>query len=549
MDLDAIEWVGLLSADRGPSRESVVGVTRFRKTVRVPKEAWRRHFADVGGLGLVAGDEIELTPAIDGGPRLALPDWAVAQLGVGSGDVLCITERDGRYYLKALELAERQTEIPGCTVVDVFGDMTVRRTYANRPDIDAIQPEDLRSILSEMGSLRHDPFAPLIDVEGYVGLLARREFRGGWDADDLEMAETLMEEVVAEQTENGSWGNDVLETADRVIRLLELGVTATHPAIESAVEWLLALPEPVGLPGMYLVSEKLAKRFNQWKTKPGAKGRPHRRESKGELTRFWERVAYVHNYAHDACELRLTWTSALVLEALLRCGLHEEPRVRRALNTLVALSGHGGWCGCGYLDAKVDVPASGQPIDLNQFDVPLENSAHHTDWFPGERDILAIVCGGGRSGYDGTYWAMEAGGRQALLVKSWHSTGLCSMVMHRALSYHPDYAGSRLELLGALRLAYVQSAAGTWGETVYLSSMLGFLSRSTHPLAAFLVLRSIPLLIRTQRPDGMWAESPLRQEREALPVPSAEESSLLILRALGRFGYLEALWPKGRAMG
>jgi hypothetical protein len=78
---------------------------------------------------------------------------------------------------------------------------------------------------------------------------------------------------------------------------------------------------------------------------------------------------------------------------------------------------------------------------------------------------------------------------------------------------------------------------------VNLSSMLGFLARFTHPLAAFLVLRSVPLLIRTQRPDGLWHEARLAYLDESTPPPSPAESTFLILSALKQFGFLDVLVP------
>jgi hypothetical protein len=95
--------------------------------------------------------------------------------------------------------------------------------------------------------------------------------------------------------------------------------------------------------------------------------------------------------------------------------------------------------------------------------------------------------------------------------------------------------------MGTLHMAYLQSAYGTWGDMVYPSSMLGFLARSTHPLAAFLALRMVPFLIRTQGADGAWHEDPIRYRDKAFPSPTAAESTYLILTALKRFGYLDAL--------
>lgn len=118
------------------------------------------------------------------------------------------------------------------------------------------------------------------------------------------------------------------------------------------------------------------------------------------------------------------------------------------------------------------------------------------------------------------------------------------MVMYRELSHHPTFAGSALETYGTLRVGYCQNPYGTWGTMVYTSSMLSFLGCLTHPLAAFLALRSAPLLIRTQNDDGMWQESPLSYEGKKLPAPSWTESSFMIMRALKALGLLEALLPE-----
>jgi hypothetical protein len=516
----------------------VVYTAPYRKTLRIRKEAWRQCFDAFEGVTLRPGDEIVLAPAEEGGSRIPLPAWAIEQLDLGSGDNVCITQRDGRFALKKLALVQEATPVPGCTVIDTFADRLVTRSYGHHPDLDDIQLSTLQGWLSGMGRLRYDPLPPFEEMAGHLGLLARKGFLGGWTAADREAARALSAQIAAAQDPEGSWEGDVLLTAANLIRLRQLELSPDAPASAEAAEWLLARPEPAGLPGLYLVSDELTERFNAWKCRPGAKGRPHRRESKGEFARFVDGVGYPINYAMDACELRLTWTTALVLEALLRCGLHQAPRVVRALNTLFALSGDGGggWCGCGYLDAQVDVPVSAAPVDLNRFTVPSSNVPHAIDWFLEPNDIL-------RPTYDGGHRWLQVDERRALRVKSWHNTGLCTMVMNRALSHHPGYAGSTLEEIGTLRLAYCQSAYGTWGETVYLSSMLGFLARSTHLLAAFLVLRSVPRLIRAQRPDGLWHEAPLAHSDKAFPPLTAEGSTFMILSALQRFGFLELLLP------
>ena len=77
------------------------------------------------------------------------------------------------------------------------------------------------------------------------------------------------------------------------------------------------------------------------------------------------------------------------------------------------------------------------------------------------------------------------------------------------------------------------------GGGKYLSSMFGMLDRLAHPLSAFLVLRSVPLLIREQRSDGFWHEN----LKGNCPPPKPEESTFIILSTLKRFNYLDALLP------
>jgi hypothetical protein len=468
---------------------------------------------------------------------LVLPDWAVKYLGLESGDTVCITKDENAFKLKKLILTQWETDIPGFIVMDKFSNLEVERTYASNPVVDEIKTADIKMWLKMMGQFRHDPLAPFMEMEGPVGLLGRKTLLNESRPGDEALTARYRTEIVEEQEDNGSWDDDVMKTAAMIIRLLEFDMEADDPTIKHASAWLLALPEPVGLPGLFMYSRKLVDRFNAWKSKPNAKGRPHRRESKGELQAFLENVDFTINYANDACELRLTWTTALVMEALLRAGLHDHPRVRTALNTLFMLSGYGGWCGCGYLDAGWRVEKSDAPVDFNVFTLQQENIPHHTDWFPTAGDIEKLTCGDG-------YYPLDMGNRRALMVKAWHNTGLCSMVMYRALSHHPAFSGSRLEAYGALRIGFCQNPYGTRGHMVYLSSMLSFLGRLSHPLAVYLALRSVPLLIRTQDVDGMWQEQPLHYEGKAFPVPSREESSFMILRALKSLGLLEGLMPK-----
>ena len=241
-------------------------------------------------------------------------------------------------------------------------------------------------------------------------------------------------------------------------------------------------------------------------------------------------------------EVWITQRGAVVLEALLRCGMAGEERVVRAINTLTALGrGKGGWCGCGYLDASVDVPVNDGPVDLNgPYPIPQGNIKHNIDWFITPADVERLTCGGeGHPNY--LYRPVGIGENRSLIVKHYMTTGECSMVVFRALSHHPDFPGSNLEAHAALACAWRQGWDGTWG-CAYPSSMLGYLERIGHPLSAFLVARSIPRLIRDQRGDGLWEDREISsRESHGNAPPTREEGSLMIVMALKRFGFLGSL--------
>jgi hypothetical protein len=245
------------------------------------------------------------------------------------------------------------------------------------------------------------------------------------------------------------------------------------------------------------------------------------------------------------CELALTSSSAVVLQALIRLGFWDHVRVRTAVNTLMSLW-HGRWCGCAYLGHGLRIQADDGSVDLNGLQVPCTNEGiYPLDWFTDEKKMMQIV--GHRSTSPHYSW-LDIGGNDSLIEKSSVGMGDCTLGVHEALSYHPDYPGSNLEVIAALEFSRRQSSTGRWGDT-HVSAILNGLRRLSHPLSAFLVLRSVPSLIAEQRPDGLWSDGKESETEGAMSGPRAdasrEVSGLTILRALKRFGFLEATLPVG----
>lgn len=522
------EWVGLLSEERNLHKEKVIITGKFSTTLKLNKKDWEKYFADFGGIVFEKGKEIAIVSLNTGGPKAKIPEWVWSHLKASPGGRYCITERKGRYYLKKLELTERPTSIPHLTIMDYFDCDVVRRMYSGFLDLQQIMLKDLERLLRLMGKFKYDPISPFKRMAGKIGYLGRKEFLGRTNEADKQFIHEYVKAFENTQLENGSWEDNIMITAFNIIKLHEVGLTLENPVMDKAVKWLLSTEEPLGFPGLFMLSGKLVTRFNVWKAGQmrGRSGRPHRRTTEREAHTYLEHRAVLSSISAWPCELRLTWTSGIAIEALLRCGLHQEPRVVRAINTLLRMSERGRWCGCGYFDTRDMnfVPESSEPVDFNCRPV-LKLSLD-------DNFIARLVCDNYR------LLALDAGNNRAIVTNRFRSTGECSMVVLKALSFHPDFPSSHFEANSALSCAGYLGMDGV-EEDAYISSVFGLLTNMAHAFAVFLVLRSVPVLIRRQQKDGLWQEKPIGR----CPPPSKEESSFMILRALKMFGFLDALIP------
>ena len=532
MNFSARGWVELLSTKHRPSRERVIITGNLARTFKIRKKEWDCYFAKFDGIDFKGDKEIELIAGDTGGPRVEIPQWIRERLNSSRGSKICVTERRGKYYLKKLDLVEKTTEIPGLMIIDTFKPDIVKREYASSVDFEKISSAHLERLLSLMGRFQTNPLAPFKTMKGRVGILARREFLGGPTKEERMAVRDYNRHLTEKQRDNGSWDDNNMTTAFNLMRLVEAGVTVKDPVVEKGVRWLLSTTEPLGFPGLFMLSEKHVCRFNAWKERQGGSKTVRssaRNTTPAEARKYLQDRDVLSSLSHMPCELRLTWTSGIVIEALLRCGLHEHPRVIRAINTLFTMSENGGWCGCGYFDTRKKnyIPESVNPVDFNRFPAFKLNPQHISDL------VVSVVCN------DRGRMAMNIGENQALMVRSYWSTGECGMVVRRALSFHPAFRRSNFEANTALICMLYQSGVGEWGSE-YLSSMFGMLDKLAYPLSAFLVLRSVPLLIREQRSDGFWHEN----LKGNCPPPKPEESTFIILNTLKKFNYLDALLPK-----
>jgi len=525
----------MLSRDARPAREQVVAVKPLQRAIRFNKHERHQHFREWAGVGVKVGRELGLVRRDEGGPRIDVTDEIRQALRLDDEDTLAVTKRKDRLFLKKLVCEELPPVVPGAYALDSFGGRSVTRLCQAQPEFAAITDGCLAKLRRAAGKFRYDPVEPFREMDGMTGVIARNAFAGGLARADREWVRGYAQALSEEQEDDGSWQGKVPATAYNVTRLLDLGCEPDEPCIRKAVDWLLARPSPTGFPALYMSSDRDTEKFNQWK-QPGTNKRRGRISPKVVKAQFQEN-ADLHGAPGSYCEVRFVGTNGVVLEALLRCGLHEYERVVRAVNTALKMRRYSGWCGCGYLDtgpANFIEPDDGPP-DFNR--CPFSPT---TGWCP---DAEAVRKWAVRN--NGVLEGIDVGEGRSLLSCTSGYTRDCTRAIFRGLSFHPEYRGSNLEIGGAFESIGSQSGYGVWPE--YLSYMFSTLERCMHPLSTFALLRAVPFLIRTQERDGLWCESaggatvlPGTGVCHALPK---EQASLLILKALHTHGQLKDLLP------
>jgi len=553
-------WVDILSQDHTESEERAVLVRRLKTpyTLSVPKGDWKRVFPQFQGMALRKGEPLQIVDSGHEARSVDLPEWAVAQLGLDPQGYVCVSQRNGSRFLRRFSLEEGRTTVPGRVIIDSFENAVARRRHFSSTALDDISPDLVNDLLGRISCLKYDPLTAFGHLDGSIGFMARIEFAElGLEnpQKEREFTEQVTDELTSSQLADGSWGDEVVTTAFDLLRFIELGESRENSAVDRAVDWLLNTPEPLGLPGFFMATLELLREHNEDRSR-GESGLIYAKVNRKGAARKYRQIWDIYNSNADVfagnCEAAYVTVTAVALESLLRLGLEDEPRVRRAINTLLRLW-NGRWCGCA-VDGR-DIPALDSSPDFSMHPIPNDNKTlYRLRWFTDERQIRDWNP---RVGH--RFWDLDEG--QVLVESLSVGMGDCTFAVHRALSYHPDYRHSNLETIAALEYSRRQSALGGWGNTPP-SRMLDQLRRLSHPLAAFLTLRTIPLLRRTQAEDGLWDDADLLPGRPRGGEPHKRPQGLTprtqglaprelatfrILRALKEFGFLDRLLPGNRS--
>lgn len=106
--------------------------------------------------------------------------------------------------------------------------------------------------MSFLEELKTDPLQYIANLDSPVGIYLRREiFRKETTPDAV--LKDVYEKIIAEQTEDGSWGQLFVRTANNLWNLALLGVGAEDPSVKMGLKWLLSIQkeEYRGHPGFF----------------------------------------------------------------------------------------------------------------------------------------------------------------------------------------------------------------------------------------------------------------------------------------------------------
>jgi hypothetical protein len=485
-----------------------------------------------------SGEGVEI--AIDDRKRIRLLRDFFEMLGLGEGPMVALIERERGLAVKRFELVQEEgDEVAG--LVDVETPRRLIRKAITNPMPEEALPK-LRERYRDL-QFRHDVGAFLAGRRTLEAWKARR-ILGTAESGDEKLMAGLREERLRRQLPDGSWEQYATITARNLRELSDLGMTMEDPEIRRGAQWLLDRPESEYNPGMFFATDDLVKEQAEVIKR-------RRKHTKGPKERFNDRKALEVGLVRAAdnlmvwpCGPRISWTTAIVLEALLRLGLEDEERVRSALWMLKACR----WCDNSQQHgispdkqnpAMVDEPAVIKTmLAPSWLGIDMKSSVKSVAEFD-EESVKAYRNGvQGREKIlmnDRTSVRFHLRRQTHLSTDSGEVYGLsmpglgagCMVVMVRALSQVKDRLLRGLVEAHLWHLVSSQDRHGAFRGRRYFTDptifMLDLLSRYDHPVATLGILRAVPWMLRNQKEDGSWGEEPYK-----------DSATLIVLEALGK---------------
>ena len=456
-------------------------------------------FLDVGDEVLLSsgsGDEVPTK----GHGRVTLPPEALDRLGVSGAAHIALVQRPGALAVKRVKTAE----VPGthARLTDIETPFAIVRQVETTPLPDQLLPE-LRSRYADL-KLQHDVSAYLSGRETLSAWRARQVI-GRPDPGDDALRQSLIDGMLGEQAEDGSWEGQVALTARRLRELAGLGLAADREAVGRGAGWLLARPRSEANPGMFFGSDALV----------AAQAKVLDERARGIRSRFrkiarpeQKRVMASDDLIRTPCGPRIMWPNALAIEALLLLGYESHERVQAALWTM---STHD-WCECGYQHGTSSWRRT-EPMTDAQVD-EFEARCIRQYRYGGLRELELLLKEADLASRSHLLRVVEQhrnGRREYPLHMPDHIQG-CEFITTRALAAVQDPQLRRFAEAHLWRFAGIQRPDGLFpkeshGTGFGAYGILGAFARYDHPASSVVIARALPWIVEAQNADGSWGDT------------------------------------------
>jgi bifunctional DNA-binding transcriptional regulator/antitoxin component of YhaV-PrlF toxin-antitoxin module len=494
------------------------------------KKAVRQHLGLQNGqpLFLHIGDEITLssdpqgaTVALGKGNRITLPEDVLARLDISTGTRVGLVQRPNAVAVKRVDIVEQRSE--RACLLDVETPRTITRRVETNPMPGELLPA-LKAQHADM-ALRYDVFGFLTGQQTLAAWQARR-LLGRPAPGDEGLRQALIAERLEDQSENGSWHDHLLLTARNLRELADLGLTGEDANTQRAIAWLVERPQSEHNPGMFFATDELVTEQAQVVERRQGGIRDRFRQLK---TSEKKRVMAGDDLICAPCGPRIMWPNALVLEALLRLGYEDQPRVQTALRTMTAHD----WCECAYQHGVSDWRSSG-PLTIDQI-AQFEQTCIAQYRYGGISDLQELAQADMSHApfrLPRVAHTRTDGADEYPLEMPEHTQG-CEAITTRAMSRIRDARVRRFAQAHLWRFAGKQRGPkGEFAPESYGSgfSQAGFLylfACYDHPASKVVVMRALPWIVDAQNEDGSWGED-----------HNADASTLAVVTALLSLGDL-----------
>jgi hypothetical protein len=504
--------------DRIPQLISVVSVTAEGKLAL--RKAVRQHLGLNGKRRLYLKMEREIVLSvkarkgkpieIDSKNRIHLSNEVLDILGIKKQAQVGLVERSNAAAIKVFKIVEEGGE--RARFLDVETDHTIIRKVETNPTPERFLPKLIKR--NKNTKLKYDVRSFLKERKSLEAWLARGML-GCREKSDDQLRRILIENRLDMQQENGSWENQVTVTARNLRELADLGMTKRKSEIRKAIDWLIDRPQSKYNPGIWFAADGLIKEQAE------VIKRRQQHKGKGSRERFNQRKAQEVNLvrageplAMDPCGPRISWPTALVLEALLKLGCENLKRVQTALHTLAI---NPVWCDNSYQHGLSEWKRT-KPPPMEALKVFRKYSVQSFK-YGGICDLkeLSRADMSHQPFHLRRVAQISSGNGWEYPLKMPDADLGCRIMMIRALSnvknrilkkiteiYLWNYAGLQNNEDGSFN----SNPERTFADLQFV--LLQIFSKYKHPASKVVILRALPWIIKNQNRDGSWGKEPYK---------------------------------------